>query len=273
MQLYKCIRGVIQLYINVVPMFHGHSIQTLPFIAALHHNNCMYMAHKLMSFQIKTRNILRQPVDYVEELQRLAVDHFLSLLQQQKANILQNLKSDFGFDGMSEHYETTLKSWRKVSLELQHLQIAWNGVLPPSLLHKSIGSLFNTSLEEVVNGITKLEDISEFDAQKLTDLTSVIEKDGIDLISSIGLPSNDSLPIQFLEVKLQQHIEFWIKLKELKFVLNARLMEIRDRWAAGKGPLADAFTKEEMDSLIRALFQNTEMRSAVLAVINRKTDY
>lgn len=39
------------------------------------------------------------------------------------------------------------------------------------------------------------------------------------------------------------------------------------RWAEGKGPLAVEFSCNEMKSLIRALFKNTERRAAALAKI------
>lgn len=48
---------------------------------------------------------------------------------------------------------------------------------------------------------------------------------------------------------------------------QASLKDIVDRWSDGNGPLAAAFTPEEVKSLIRSLFQNTDRRSAALARI------
>ena len=62
-------------------------------------------------------------------------------------------------------------------------------------------------------------------------------------------------------------VKSWDRFRELILVLNASLREIEERWAAGKGPLAANFSVEEMKQLIRALFQNTERRAAVLARI------
>lgn len=50
-------------------------------------------------------------------------------------------------------------------------------------------------------------------------------------------------------------------------MLNSSLADINDRWADGKGPLAVEFKPEEVKGLIRALFQNTDRRAAVLARI------
>ena len=71
-------------------------------------------------------------------------------------------------------------------------------------------------------------------------------------------------------VELQKNVKKWLRFTELIVVLNANLMEISNRWADGKGPLANEFSANEVKLLIRALFQNTERRSAVLLKIKWK---
>lgn len=67
--------------------------------------------------------------------------------------------------------------------------------------------------------------------------------------------------------KIAQYVRKWSKFLELIKVLGASLKEIEIRWASGKGPLAKEFTAAQVKQLIRALFQNTEKRSTVLASI------
>lgn len=50
-------------------------------------------------------------------------------------------------------------------------------------------------------------------------------------------------------------------------MLDATMQDILDRWASGKGPLAQDFTADEIKHLVRALFQNTDHRAAVLVKI------
>lgn len=64
-----------------------------------------------------------------------------------------------------------------------------------------------------------------------------------------------------------RHVKRWSKFSELLKVLNGSLKDIDDRWADGKGPLAQEFTAEQMKHLIRALFQPTDRRSALLSRI------
>ena len=64
-----------------------------------------------------------------------------------------------------------------------------------------------------------------------------------------------------------RYVRKWNRFKELIVVLNASLREIEDRWASGKGPLANEYTPDEVKRMIRALFQNTDRRAGVLSRI------
>ena len=64
-----------------------------------------------------------------------------------------------------------------------------------------------------------------------------------------------------------KHVKAWFKFQELILVLSSSLRVIEDRWGEGKGLLAKELTAEEVKQLIRAIFQNTERRAAVLSNI------
>jgi len=59
----------------------------------------------------------------------------------------------------------------------------------------------------------------------------------------------------------------YMRFKEILLMLQGSLMDINDRWAVGKGPLATYCSALEVKGLVRALFQNTEKRAAILAHI------
>lgn len=63
------------------------------------------------------------------------------------------------------------------------------------------------------------------------------------------------------------HVKKWQKFREFVLILNGSLRDIDDRWADGMGPLAVEFTPEQVKHLIRALFQNSNRRAALLARI------
>ena len=108
--------------------------------------------------------------------------------------------------------------------------------------------------------ITSLEDISADDAALLHTLLITVAERAPDCFQPpVGDP--DSKP------ELYKYVAKWLKFNELMLVLNAGLQDIADRWADGKGPLAQEFNGAEIKQLVRALFQNTDRRSAVLAKI------
>ena len=127
----------------------------------------------------------------------------------------------------------------------------------------------NFVFERIISHVTSLEDISADDAGHLHSLITEITEKGKKLLvppiaEDVEEEEEDTNRTPALPHQL---IAKWNKLSELTLVLNAGLQEICDRWAEGKGPSAAEFTANEMKHLIRALFQNTKRRDAVLAKI------
>lgn len=111
----------------------------------------------------------------------------------------------------------------------------------------------NSVNQYLIPTILKLEDISAKAAEQLVDALNIIIARGPKLFSDPN------------EVCL--YVESWNKLKELVFMLSSNLMDISDRWADAKGPLALQFEAVEVRQMIRALFSNTDRRAAVLSRI------
>ena len=112
-----------------------------------------------------------------------------------------------------------------------------------------------------MNSIVSLDDISADDAAQLHLLLSQISTKSPDFYKN--MQDSDNPP----ELLLQKYVRKWLKFKEMLIVLNAGLLEISDRWADGKGPLSQEYSANEVKQLLRALFQNTDRRAAVLARI------
>ncbi len=133
------------------------------------------------------------------------------------------------------------------------------------------GTLMNSLMCEMINSITALEDISADDATHLHSLQEMVEEKAPELLLSSPPEGSDNSEspegTTITPADIVKHIAKWMKYKELMVVLDANLQDICDRWADGKGPLAAEFKANEVKQLIRALFQNTDRRAAVLARI------
>ena len=114
---------------------------------------------------------------------------------------------------------------------------------------------------EVTDSIIALEDISADDTKQLSRLLKTIADRAPELFE---VPGDDKAVVS---VEIQKNVTKWQRFKELDMILNASMIDIGDRWASGKGPLAVAFSANEVKQLIRALFQNTDRRAAMLAKI------
>nr|XP_055162382.1 centromere/kinetochore protein zw10 homolog isoform X2 [Nyctereutes procyonoides] len=272
-QLFYSVRNIFHLFHDVVPTYHKENLQTLPQLAAIHHNNCMYIAHHLLTLGHQFRSRLAPIlcdgtatfVDLVPSFRRLGTECFLAQMRAQKGELLERLSSARNFSNMDdeENYSAASKAVRQVLHQLKRLGIVWQDVLPVNIYCKAMGTLLNTAISEIIGRITALEDISTEDGDRLYSLCKTVMDEGPHVFAPL---SEESKNTKYQE-EVPVYVPKWMPFKELMMMLQASLQEIGDRWADGKGPLAAAFSSSEVKALIRALFQNTERRAAALAKI------
>ncbi|KAG7275015.1 hypothetical protein CRUP_030534, partial [Coryphaenoides rupestris] len=268
MQLFFTVRNIFQLFYDVVPTYHKENLLKFPHLAAIQHNNCMYLAHQLLTLGHHFRPHLPQPlsdgiatfVDMVPSAQC-----FLAQLNVQKAELLERLSSARNFSNLDdeENYTAASKAVRQVIHQLKQLGIVWQDVLPVNIYCKAMGSLLNTAISEVMAKIMMLEDISSEDGEHLHTLCRTLIEEG----PLVFVPLTEERRNSAYQQEVPLHVKKWMTFKELVIVLRANLQEIVNRWADGKGPLASEFSAAEIKSLVRALFQNTERRALALAKI------
>ncbi|XP_067827031.1 centromere/kinetochore protein zw10 homolog isoform X2 [Heptranchias perlo] len=272
-QLFYTVRNMFHLFYDVVPTYHKETLQKLPQLAGIHHNNCMYIAHHLITLGHQFQCSLPSPlcngaatfVDFVPSFRRLGTECFLSQLRAQRDELLERLSNARNLSSLDDgdNYSAANKAVRQVIHQLKSLGKVWQDVLPVHIYCKAIGTLLNTAITEIVNKVTMLEDISSESADCLYSLCRTLLEEGPRIFQP--------LPEENKNKKYQEEVPIfvpkWMKFKELMIVLQASLQELVERWTDGKGPLAAEFSPNEAKSLIRALFQNTERRAAALAKI------
>ncbi|XP_067607182.1 centromere/kinetochore protein zw10 homolog isoform X2 [Pseudorca crassidens] len=249
------------------------NLQKLPQLAAIHLNNCMYIAHHLLTlghqFRLRLAPILCDGtttfVDLVPGFRRLGTECFLAQMRAQKGELLERLSSARNFSNMDDedNYSAASKAVRQVLHQLKRLGIVWQDVLPVNIYCKAMGTLLSTTISEIIGRITALEDISTEDGDRLYSLCKTVMDEG----PQVFAPLSEENKNKKYQEEVPVYVPKWMPFKELMIMLQASLQEIGDRWADGKGPLAAAFSSSEVKALIRALFQNTERRAAALAKI------
>jgi len=263
-RLYHTVRGVFTLWCAVTPTFHSSILSSLPQTAALAHNSAFYLAHQLVTLGFQYRDKLPAVtagtggvptfVDLVPKLREVGGDLLLASMRLHRDSLKQILNTA-GFPALATDRRLSSgaeQGVKQVLHTLTHLNKVWSGVLPANVYMKCMGTLLNTVMEELIQIVTTLEDISA-DA-------------GEQLVTMLKQLSNKS-PALFDPEEPKRYVKKWLKFKELIFILGASLREIEESWGGGKGRLSTEFPAEQLKQLIRALFQNTERRAAVLAKI------
>ncbi|XP_049897405.1 centromere/kinetochore protein zw10 homolog [Epinephelus moara] len=273
LQLFFTVRNIFQLFYDVVPTYHKENLLKFPHLAAIQHNNCMYLAHHLLTLGHHFRSHLPQPlsegvatfVDMVPGFRKLGAQCFLAQMNVQRAELLERLSTAHNFCNLDDedNYIAASKAVRQVIHQLKQLGTVWQDVLPVSIYCKAMGNLLNTAITEVIAKIMMLEDISSEDGEHLHTLCQTIIEEG----PLVFIPLAEENKNKKYQEEVPLYMRKWSTFKELVIVLRANLQEIVDRWADSKGPLALEFSSSEVKNLIRALFQNTERRAVALTKI------
>ncbi|XP_071865112.1 zeste-white 10 kinetochore protein [Bombus fervidus] len=263
MQLFYTCRNVFEMYAGLVPEHHRKFLETIPQQVAMFHNNCMYLAHHLLTLGHEYRDKLPESLhnlnltfaDQVLVLRDVGSSCFLEHMKYQR-NIIFDILKESGLSALgqtSELHPSTERAMRQCIRQLELLKTVWVDVLPVNIYCRAVGCITNSMVEDLIIRVISVEDIPADVATELVTLFNMIVKRAPQIFP--------------VHQKIHQHVRKWEKFLELIQVLGASLKEIEVRWDNGKGPLAREFTAPQVKQLIRALFQNTERRSNLLASI------
>ena len=263
--LYYTARDMVELFIAISEAHHKPIVTQLPRLAALQHNNCMFVSHHLVTlghqFHVKVPATGLTFIDYVPQLRRMGEDCFLSEMEVQSANIVEFLKPVSSFEDIGDNLarqEELDRSIRQSILHIYKLSKIYAEILPLDLQKRCKGGLLNVLVSELISRTLALVDISVSDALFLLNLlqSEVLKKGPV----TLSLTQEE-------ENQLSVLCSSWERLKELVFILEAEQHDIVARWNHGEGSLAKEMTVAEVKHLIRALFKNTERRADTLSKI------
>ncbi|XP_032872042.1 centromere/kinetochore protein zw10 homolog [Amblyraja radiata] len=166
-QLFYTVRNVVHMFCDVVPTYHKEPLQRLPQLTAIHHNNCMYIAHHLITLAPQFQSRLSTPlcdrvatfIDFVPRFRRLGTECYLAQMRQQRAKMLERCLTTTNLSHLEDpdKYSVAKKAVRQVILQLKRLSKVWQDVLPVHIYCKALGTLLNTPNTDIINKITMLE--------------------------------------------------------------------------------------------------------------------
>lgn len=270
LHIFSISRNMVDLFCAVLPSFHRQTIADIPQVAIVQHNNCMYLAHHLITLGHQFHSRLPPPLnseittfmDQVPLVRQLGEQAFLAEMKKHSSIILDFIKTCGGFDNVSEDVcsQSVRRGIQQALLHIIKLSQVYAEVLPGYLHIKSVGALLNVLTSEVVKSVLALEDIAMDDATELHSILSLVLERGYLVLSSTDEESQSKV--------LTKHCSSWSRLNSLAIVMDASLQKIVDLWDNGSGQLAVDFTPVQIRALIKALFKNTERRAAALNTIS-----
>ena len=263
MDMFRTVRDLVDLYRAVFPTHHSDAIATIPAAAAVYYNNCMFLVHHLIVESVDLSRKMSPHatfVDLILVVRRMGEDAFLQEMRKQRESILNSLKSFGNFGGISDDdkRDEVYRGVRQGLFQITQLSRVYKKTLPAHVHRDTIGNLLDVLVSYIIQGVVSLEDIVSKDSSELVRLLEVIIEKG---------PSVMQMGEEEAQRELPHHCPSWLQLQDLAFVLDARLQEIVDRWAGGKGSLAKHFKAVQIRTLIKALFTNTDRRAAALEKI------
>ncbi|XP_050455461.1 centromere/kinetochore protein zw10 homolog isoform X2 [Cataglyphis hispanica] len=236
---YTC-RNIFEMYVGLVPEHHKKFLETIP--------------QQVDKFSKNLQKMNLTFSDQVTIFREVGSQYFLEHMKYQK-NIIFDIIKDSGFSGLgqtSELHPSTERALRQCIRQLELLKTVWLEVLPVNIYCKAVGCITNSMIDDLISKVITVEDIPANVATELVTLFNMVIK---------------RTPPIFPDQQIQQYVHKWRKFLELIKILGASLKEIEVRWGNGKGSLAQEFTAVQVKQLIRALFQNTDRRSNLLASI------
>ncbi|KAH8329970.1 hypothetical protein KR067_011957 [Drosophila pandora] len=239
---------MLQTYMSEVPIVHRKLLDSVPQQSVLFYNNCMFFQHWVT--QHANKDIDSLPA-LAKALQVCGQKQFRVQVHYQ-ASILMEILQGFEFESPHTLGTGPLKLVRQCLRQLELLKNVWFNVLPEKTYISTFCELLNTFAAELIRRVFTLRDISATMACELSDLIDVVLQ---------------KAPQLFAEPNQVVQVHSWLKLQQLKAMMNASLKEITELWCDGAGPLTASYKADEIKHLIRALFQDTDRRAKAITQI------
>ncbi|GMR32221.1 hypothetical protein PMAYCL1PPCAC_02416 [Pristionchus mayeri] len=248
---------------NMVEMFllltksHATSFSSVPQMAAVYHNNCHYIGHRLMLMVF----------DVVNEKHAIILSSFQSFFapflvqlrasaQQVMSNQLLQIRRNIS-QLLSESSMSSVSSIEKganaCTMQLASISNVWKEVLPELVYCGAMSNVIGFFFDQLSNLMLTAEDITANDATFITAALSTTLRQIEKLTVIRGSP-----------MLHKECTKPYFHFKEIIFMLNASLQDIDDRWCDGVGPLAECLSVKEIRHLVKALFSNSEQRKRLL---------
>ena len=275
-----CVRHVADMFLAFLPVMGDKgTIQSASLVLC----NCSYFVSSLLNLEIEF-SALKQSlpsrfkgslplylfIDIIQPARSHGWDTFQRALEKERKQIVdvdldpwvQGADGKVMASGFRGQCEQSLLT---VIAKLSSVYASLKSALPPSLASASLGYLIDAVLSKVVKSLAKRVDISDSESRVHFEMLNTFSDN---MIENIGSEVCESTSVMAKVTMARLCPESWSRFMDMISLLDSDLASIVDRWADGAGPLANSFAADELRTIIRALFQNSEVRQRALNSIH-----
>lgn len=231
------------------------------YLAALHNNNCMYFAHHLLIMDAVLLKRMKQyngMADVISRIRKLGNQFFADYIEYEKGILTTCLMEAKGFVCAADDEECISRVFSSIHQRLHTVSTLWRDNLPVNTFFRGLGSLVQFVVLHISSCLLTITEYSLQDCSTLTiKLSSFLQ-----ICPQLFFIEEASNAV---EVVCHDHVASWLRLNEIVRLLDAKLSDIEDRWASGKGPLALHLNANEVRQLVVAMFEESPRRRTLLS--------
>ncbi|CAM9549596.1 unnamed protein product [Chrysoparadoxa australica] len=260
-ELFRASRDMLDLFRAVVPVHHADQITHVPRIAALFHNDCLYIAHHVVTLGHQYRQRLPPPinkvatmVDMVPLFRDLGEARLADQLKQQRKQLREFLRGvDFlepsgavMAPGPEDSEDGPRRAIRKVMYHLHQLAQAWKHVLTDKVYARVMGDLLEGVVMAVMEPVLSCEEFEEEQTHTLHQIVNI-------LTEAEQLGATERCPS-------------WSRFRVMGDVMEYSLEQIGEHLQLGT---FRCFTAQELGGLVCAIFQESPARLAISIALEK----
>ncbi|KAJ3135206.1 Centromere/kinetochore protein zw10 [Physocladia obscura] len=263
-RLYLLTRDLVTLDQSLAPVKYKTRINRLPQFAVLYHNDCLYMAHRLMEFGRAYRRALTTRFGDDALLKGDEVGYIDLAARYRKLGIQSfNQQLVTSTNGLSmanqSRFTQVSKMFAQVSHSINQLSSVWAPPLSPPFFHtRIIAGLISWAFDAVTVEILEMVDIGEEESHWLNGILIQFDESCLRLVGGLKM---------MRELAGASYSKFR-KVTAMLVMNFAGIMELfRGGQFLGKNEEGgkeefglDEFSRDELVGLVRALFSDTPLR-------------
>ncbi|KAF9585511.1 Centromere/kinetochore protein zw10 [Lunasporangiospora selenospora] len=285
--LYQATRSLIDLYRGLMPIYHNRTLTSVPALAILFYNDCMYIARELDKVPMRFEDGIPgmeevQYEDVVPSIKALGKTWLDFHVGKQRDELMQSIDDAGKFKDTNEerNFDSCERSMKQIVFVLKHLGRVWKPTLSQTGFYNIMGQLLDGAVKRIIRELEDLTDISEKESHTLAMLCNVLVEcegqfdDAAPLVAKLGgepvkreaIPRLYQQTLNTNKKPIQYFVPSWEKFRVLTEILELSFADIMIRFRLRQLAM---FDERELCQLICALFADTSLRQKNLDEIQQ----